>query len=105
MNNKREREIVELQEDFLIFLDEVGDPFLHRTISDYDDPSRFPVLTVTAVIVSRAVYQDVLMPGLDEIKLFFFKDIHIHLHSREIRRKDGIFKHFLDARVDRKSVV
>src|SRR3989338_5548199 len=39
------------------------------------------------------------MPGLDEIKLFFFKDIHIHLHSREIRRKDGIFKHFLDARV------
>ena len=56
----------------MVFLDEVGDPYLHWRIEDYRDPSLFPVMTVMAAIVARAVYESVLMPGLDEIKEYFF---------------------------------
>lgn len=94
--DKNENLILESPERYLIFLDEVGDPFLHGEVKNYDDPSLFPVMTVSALIVSRAVYKDVLMPGLDEIKEYFFKDRNIYFHSREIRRKDGIFKIFLN---------
>ncbi len=92
----KEYEILRLPHRYLIFIDEVGDPFVHFDLKKYDDPSVFPVMTVTAVIVSRSVYQDILMPGLDEIKEYFFQSKDIYFHSREIRRKDGIFKIFLN---------
>ena len=94
--NKKELEILKLAHRFLIFIDEVGDPFVHSDLNIYKDPSVFPVMTVTALVVSRTVYQEILMPGLDEIKQDFFNNKDIYFHSREIRRKDGIFKIFLD---------
>ncbi len=101
MGNHLEKEniILQLPERFLVFLDEVGDPFLHWNIDDYKNPSLFPAMTVTAVIVAKAVYENVLMPGLDEIKDIFFKSKDVYFHSREIRRKDGIFKIFLDEKI------
>lgn len=36
------------------------------------------------------------MTGIDKIKEDFFQNKDIYFHSREIRRKDGIFKIFLD---------
>lgn len=97
--NEKEQIILDLPEKYLIFLDEVGDPFLHWDKNAYKDPSLFPVMTVTAVSVSKAVYKNVLMPGMDKIKDYFFKDENIYFHSREIRRKDGIFKIFLNEKV------
>lgn len=95
-HNKKESEILRLPHRYLIFIDEVGDPFVHFDLEKYEDPSIFPVMTVTALVVSRTVYQEILMPGLDEIKQHFFKNKNIYFHSREIRRKDGIFKIFLN---------
>lgn len=97
--DEKEKIILNLSQRYLIFLDEVGDPFLHWDRSIYKDPSLFPVMTITAVIVGKTVYRDVLMPGLDEIKNYFFKDKNIYFHSREIRRKDGIFKIFLNEKI------
>ena len=96
---EKEKIILEMPERYLIFLDEVGDPYVHWSPNLYRNPSLFPVMTVTAVIVTRATYESVLMPGLDEIKGYFFKSEDIYFHSREIRRKDGIFKIFLDEKV------
>ena len=96
---EKENIILQLPERYLVFLDEVGDPFLHWNLDDYKNPSLFPVITVTAVIVAKAVYESILMPGLDKIKEDFFKSKDIYFHSREIRRKDGIFKIFLNEKV------
>jgi len=92
----KEAEIFKLPERYLVFIDETGDPYMHRDIKRYDDPTVFPVMTVTALIVSSKVYQDVLVPSLDEIKQRFWGNRDIHFHSNEIRRKDGIFKVLID---------
>jgi len=97
--DKQEKTIISLPHRYLIFLDEVGDSFLHWNPAIYRDPSVFSVMTVTAVIVSSTVYKDILMPGLDEIKEHFFHLKNVYFHSREIRRKDGIFKIFLNEAV------
>jgi hypothetical protein len=92
----KESEIFKLSERYLVFIDETGDPFMHRDVKKYDHPTVFPVMTVTALIVSSKVYQDVLVPSVDEIKQLFWNARDIHLHSNEIRRKDGIFKILLN---------
>lgn len=94
--NKKELEILNLTHRYLIFIDEVGDPVVHLDLKKYEDKSVFPIMTVTALVVSRTIYKEILMPGLDKIKERFFKDKNIYFHSREIRRKDGIFKIFLN---------
>jgi hypothetical protein len=91
--NEREDLICGLEHNFIVFLDEVGETHLHE-VHKYEEPSYFPVHTVTALVVSNAAYKDVLMLGLDEIKHKYFEDSNIYLHSREIRRKDQIFKIF-----------
>ena len=115
--DKQEKTILKLPHRYLVFLDEVGNPEFHRDIKIYQDRSVYPVLTITAAMVSRVVYGDILMPGLDEIKEYFFRNKNIYFHSREIRRKDGIFKIFLgenkyskfknlvDSLIERSSVV
>lgn len=70
--NKKEQEILNLPYRYLIFIDEVGDSFVHFDLKKYEDPSVFPVLTITALIVSRSVYGEILMLGIDEIKEYFF---------------------------------
>lgn len=97
--DEKEKIILDLPHRYLIFLDEVGDPTFHKDRNIYKDPSVYPVLTVTATIVSKSVYKDILMPGLDEIKEDFLQGRDVYLHSREIRRKDGIFKIFLNEKV------
>lgn len=97
--NKKEKLITDLSQRYLIFIDETGDPKIHFNLKKYDDHSVFPVMTVTGVILTKTVYQEIFMPGLDEIKEQFFKSKNISFHSREIRRKDGIFKIFLDKKI------
>jgi hypothetical protein len=92
----KELEIFKLPERYLVFIDETGDPFMHRDIKKYNHPTVFPVMTVTALIVSSKVYRDVMVPSIDEIKRQFWNTRDIHLHSNEIRRKDGIFKTLLN---------
>lgn len=96
MENLKEKEIMETNAGYLIFMDEVGESCLHNKIEDYDDPSRFPVMSVVAFIVSKDNYENILIPGLFNIKKKFFNDGNVYFHSREIRRKDGIFKIFLN---------
>ena len=93
---KNESKILQLPHSFLAFIDEVGDPFVHFDVKTYNNPSIFPVVTILALVVSRKMYTEILMPGLEEIKKYFLGTADIYLHSREIRRKDGIFKAFLD---------
>ncbi len=95
----KEKSILSLSQKYLIFLDEVGDPFLHEDINLYKNPTFFPVLTITAIIISKKNYKDILSPGLKKLKIKYFNSEKIHLHSREIRRKDGIFKIFLDDKI------
>ncbi len=95
-HDQKEKLIANLSQRYLIFIDETGDPKVHFNLGKYDDHSVFPVMTITAVVLARAVYQEILMPGLDEIKERFFNSRDVYFHSREIRRKDGIFKIFLD---------
>ncbi len=95
-HNEKEKLITDLSQRYLIFIDETGDPKVHFDLRKYDDHSVFPVMTITAVVLAKTVYQEVLMPGLNEIRDRFFNSRDIYFHSREIRRKDGIFKIFLD---------
>ena len=78
--NKKELEIIGLPHSFLVFLDEVGNPFIHFDLEKYKNPSIFPVLTITALIVSKTIYERILMPGLDEIKDNIFKNKNIYFH-------------------------
>lgn len=91
-----EEEIYKVLDRYLVFIDETGDPFLHKNIEKYKSPTVFPVMTVTALIIKASVYKDVFVPSVDAIKEKFFSSREIHFHSNEIRRKDGIFKTFLD---------
>jgi hypothetical protein len=92
----RENEICAVEERYPAFIDETGDPFIHKDPARYNDPTVFPVLTVSALVVSTTVYKEVLRPAIDDIKMHFWATRDIHLHSNEIRRKDGIFKVLLD---------
>jgi hypothetical protein len=94
--DQKEDEIFKLPERYLVFIDETGDPFMHVDVKKYDHPTVFPVMTVTALIVSTKVYQEVMSPSIDEIKQLFWNSREIHFHSNEIRRKDGIFKTLLN---------
>lgn len=92
----KEDGICALKERYIAFIDETGDPFIHKNHERYNDPTVFPVLTVSALVVSTTVYKEVLRPAIDEIKTRFWGTRDIHFHSNEIRRKDGIFKTLLD---------
>lgn len=94
--NKKELKILKSSHKYLIFIDEVGDPSVHFDLKKYKNPSVFPIMTVIAIIISKVDYQNILIPRVDDIKEYFFKDKNIYFHSREIRRKDGIFKIFLN---------
>lgn len=88
----KEEEIYKISERYLVFIDETGDPFVHKDVTKYEHPTVFPVMTITALIVSSFVYKDVFVPAVDEIKQKFWNTKDIYFHSNEIRRKDGIFK-------------
>lgn len=99
MNDKyleKEKILFDLPQRYLVFLDEVGVPEFHRDIKMYKDPRVYPVLTISAIIVSKRIYQGIMMPDLDSMKQRFFSSKGIYFHSREIRRKDGIFKIFIN---------
>lgn len=99
VSNKNELKICELSQDYLVFIDETGDPFVHFDLKTYDDHSIFPVMTITAVVIPAAAYKKIMLPGIDDIKQKFFQDKEIYFHSREIRRKDGIYKIFLNEKI------
>lgn len=95
-DNIGEMEVANLSERYLIFIDETGDPFVNLDLTAYDDPSLFPAMTVTALIVPTIVYRDIMLPGLDAIKQKYFGNTSVYFHSREIRRRTFAFKIFQD---------
>jgi hypothetical protein len=94
--DKTEEEIYKVSDRYLVFIDETGDSFVHNDLSKYDDPTVFPVMTITALIIKASVYKDIFVPSLDDIKQKFWNSREVHFHSNEIRRKDGIFKVLID---------
>ena len=96
MHNKKEKEISSLKTDYLVFVDECGDPCLHESLETYTNPSIPPIMTLVAVIVSTDSYRNIMMPQVNDIKNYFFGTENICFHSSKIRRKDGIFKEFLN---------
>jgi len=93
---ENENNIVNLKEEYLIFLDESGDSKLHEDLDIYKNPSVYPVFTITALILKRSDYDTLLLPKILTLKRDFFGDDTVILHSNEIRRKDRAFKVFLN---------
>lgn len=94
LNN--EKDILQLKHEYLVFLDESGDSKLHDNIEIYDNPTVYPIFTITALIIKKSDYENILLPEILKMKEKFFGNIDIILHSNEIRRKDRGFKVFLD---------
>ena len=72
--------------DYVVFIDESGDPHLDRI-----DPL-FPELNLVAVLIRKEDYLDHLLPQLNAIKLKFFNTTQVVLHESEMRHKQGTFR-------------
>ena len=94
-----EKKIIDLEQEYLVFIDETGDSAFHKKLSIYEDLSIFPTLTITALVIPTKIYKDSTMPGLDIIKEKYFKNKAVSFHSREIRRKTDQFKIFLNEEI------
>jgi hypothetical protein len=99
--NKMENEdfILNLPQEYLVFLDESGDSKIHEDISIYKRPTVYPVFTITALLIKKEDYQNKLLPRLLHLKEKFFQNKEIIFHSNDIRRKNRGFKIFLDENV------
>ena len=87
-----------LDGDYVIFIDESGDPDLERI-----DP-RFPVLNLLCVLIRKEDYLDQVIPHITAIKQQFFGDSDLVLHESEMRRKQGPFKVFSDTALHHRCV-
>lgn len=85
-----------IDSDYFIFIDETGDKKFHKDISIYDSPSVFPVSTVTAVLISKESYLNITVPEIKKLKIKYFGDERVVLHSNDIRNKNKAFKVFIN---------
>jgi hypothetical protein len=66
----------------IMFLDESGD---HNLATDKIDAT-YPIFVLAGCIFDERYYKDVVVPGLDAIKVKFFDDANIILHTAEMIR-------------------
>lgn len=91
-----ENSIINSESEYLVFIDETGDPKIHDSLEKYNHPTVYPVTTTAAIIINKNKYINVILPRILKLKQKLFNRSDMHFHSSEIRRKDGIFKIFLN---------
>ena len=64
IKNKNEKNILKLNEEYVIFLDESGDSKLHDNLEIYNRPTVYPIFTITALIIKRSDYEKILLPKI-----------------------------------------
>ena len=82
--------------DYLIFVDENGNMALYDDVGLYGEPGAQAVFTLTAMIVPVGAYRDVLVLGVRGVVGGIWGEADVHLHSRDIRRRSGVFDIFYD---------
>ena len=90
--------ILNIKENYLIFVDETGEPSFKEDEEFYKDQTRFPCLTLTAVILKKEDYCN-LMKYMCDLKIKYFQREDITLHNRAIRKKEGPFSIFEDEKL------
>jgi len=70
---------------FIAFLDECGDHSLEKIDKD------FPLFVLSSIIVERTLYESVIIPAFNGLKMKFWDHEGVNLHSRDIRKAEGAF--------------
>ncbi len=78
-----------------LFIDESGDPSLSSVNAD------FPVFVLLGCLFEDSVYQDICIK-ISKLKKEFFGSEHAILHSRDIRKCEGVFVKLFDLKVKEK---
>jgi hypothetical protein len=99
MFNENENKIISCGCDYLAFIDETGDPKLHKDITIYARPTVSPVSTVLSIVILKDDYKNILLPEMAKLKLKYFRNQNVILHSNDIRNKNGVFKVFLNEEI------
>ena len=76
-------------ENYHLFIDESGDPSLKSINHD------FPIFALLGVLISDKEYEK-LNAEFDRIKIKYFGSANVILHSRDIRKCDGVFAKLFD---------
>ncbi len=80
---------------YRLFVDESGDPSLSSVNAD------FPVFVLLGCLFEDSAYQDICTE-ITELKKEFFGSEHAILHSRDIRKCEGVFVKLFDLNVKEK---
>ncbi len=83
------RAIIKNMQEYYLFLDESGDPSLKSINHD------FPIFALLGVLISKKDYE-FLNSVFDRIKLKYFGSENVILHSRDIRKCEGLFSRLFD---------
>jgi hypothetical protein len=78
--------------DYLLFIDESGDPSLKSVNKD------FPIFVLLGILVKKDEYKR-LETMLKNLKNKFFGSDGAILHSREIRKCEGVFATLFDLKI------
>ena len=78
-----------------LFIDESGDPSLSSINAD------FPIFVLLGCLLEDSAYQDIRVK-IVELKKEFFGSGHAILHSRDIRKCEGVFVKLFDLEVKAK---
>lgn len=78
-----------------LFIDESGDPSLSSINAD------FPIFTLLGCLFENPAYQEICVK-IAELKKEFFGSEHAILHSRDIRKCEGVFVKLFDLEVKAK---
>ncbi len=76
----------------LLFIDESGDHSLNNINSD------FPIFALLGLIIEESSYK-ILINEVNDFKNKYFKTTSVVLHSREIRKCEGVFAILFDLKV------
>ena len=75
--------------NYHLFIDESGDPSLKSINHD------FPIFALLGILISNKEYEK-LNAEFDRIKIKYFGSANVILHSRDIRKCDGVFAKLFD---------
>lgn len=78
--------------DNILFIDESGDHSLNNINAD------FPIFALLGLMIDKNSYKSVC-EEINNFKLKYFKTINVILHSREIRKCEGVFSVLFDLKI------
>ena len=82
--------------DYIVYIDESGDHGLININADH------PVFALAFCIVEKEKYVDTIVPAFQKLKFEFWGHDSVVLHGHEIRKAQGDFKIFLNAKTREK---